>query len=113
MRNEKCNGSTEQYFQIWELFNVEANQQPFQLPPPADFMCLNPFEYGAHPEFYWREFNGSPGFYIFYKIYRSINQGIFHCIASALDRGFWTDKTTQLFFVVSFAFCILPTSINF
>ena len=89
-------GSSGQYFQIWELFNVETNQQPFQLPPPDNFMCFNPSAYGAHPEFYWKEFDGSSGFCILYKIYRVINHGDFECIASSIVSNSYIDNEVTL-----------------
>lgn len=59
-------GSSGQYVQIWELFGVAVNQQPFKLPPPENFIWLNPNDYGEHPQFYWTEFDGSDGFTIKY-----------------------------------------------
>ena len=83
-------GSSGQYYRIWTLFNRQTNQQPFILPPPENFLLYNPEEYDHNPQFFWSEFNGSPGFDIKYKIYRSVNQGGYNYVA--LASPIWTDQ---------------------
>lgn len=84
-------GISGQYLKIWELFEVEADQEPFELPPPEDLSIINLLEIGEHPILTWTEFSGSAGFSIKYKVYRNENNSPYYCVWDDLSNGSWQD----------------------
>jgi len=79
---------------IWAIYGSSNpfNQAAFQPTKPENFMCYNAGQIGEHPYFVWSQSVGCGSTIIYYKIFRSENNGAYACIEDGITRNSWTDE---------------------